>query len=174
MRSTAIVLSTLLPLAFAACSGSSGDTEPADMAGMTEAHNAARAAVMPAASPPIPPLTWSSTVASAAQSWANGCSFAHGGLDGYGQNIYATTGTAEPADVVKAWVAEAANYDYATNTCATGEVCGHYTQVVWRDSARLGCGVKDCTEGSPFGSGAWQLWVCDYDPPGNFDGEKPY
>ncbi|KAE8681937.1 hypothetical protein F3Y22_tig00111280pilonHSYRG00063 [Hibiscus syriacus] len=23
--------------------------------------------------------------------------------------------------------------------CASGKVCGHYTQVVWRDSVRLGC-----------------------------------
>jgi pathogenesis-related protein 1 len=141
------------------------------MRGMTEAHNAARAAVVPAASPDIPPLAWSSDVAGVAQAWADGCKFQHsGGV--YGENLYATTGSATPEAVVASWVSEDADYVYATNTCSA--VCGHYTQVVWRDSMHLGCGVTDCTESSPFGSGAWQLWVCNYDPPGNFDGEKPY
>jgi uncharacterized protein YkwD len=148
-----------------------GDTEPAAMAGMLEAHNAARASVMPAASPAIPPLVWSDTVAAAAQTWANNCMFAHN-TDGYGQNIFAGSGAYKPPAVVAAWVAEAANYDYANNSCSA--VCGHYTQVVWRDSAELGCGMAMCTENSPFSGGDWELWVCNYSPAGNFDGEKPY
>jgi pathogenesis-related protein 1 len=179
MRSLTIrslVLPALLTVSLAACSSSSsgagGDTEPASMAGMTEAHNAARAAVMPAATPEIPPLSWDGTVADYAQSWASGCQFMHSGGQ-YGENIYASTADTAPPDVVAAWVAEDADYDYATNTCTN--VCGHYTQVVWRDSVHLGCGVANCTTGSPFGgSGSWQLYVCDYDPPGNFDGMKPY
>jgi pathogenesis-related protein 1 len=173
---SSLLVPGLLVVSLAACSGSggsSGDTEPASMTGMTEAHNAARAAVMPAATPAIPPLSWSGTVADYAQNWASMCVFMHS-MGQYGENIYASTGDTAPPDVVAAWVAEAANYDYATNTCATNEVCGHYTQVVWRDSVSLGCGVESCTTGSPFGSGSWQIYVCDYDPPGNFDGMKPY
>jgi uncharacterized protein YkwD len=159
-------------LAIAACSSSSdGGGEPAAMAGMTAAHNAARANVTPAASPAIPPLVWSSDLAAVAQSWADGCKFGHSG-GAYGENIYATSGTATPNDVVAAWIAESAQYDYAANACSG--ICGHYTQVVWRASARLGCGVANCSSGSPFGGGAWQLWVCNYDPPGNYVGEKPY
>ena len=143
------------------------------MMGMTAAHNSARADVKPAANPAIPPLTWSGEVADYAQNWANNCQFMHsGGM--YGENIFAGTGTYKPAGVVTDWVSEDANYDYATNSCAGGEVCGHYTQVVWRDSTKLGCGVASCTDNSPFGGGSWQFWVCDYDPPGNFDGQKPY
>jgi uncharacterized protein YkwD len=162
----------------AACGGSgnggngpTGDTEPAKLAGITAAHNAARAAVRPAPSTPLPQLTWSGTVAATAQDWANHCQFKHsGGM--YGENIYASTGQSTPADVVGSWVSESANYDYASNQC--NGVCGHYTQVVWAASLRLGCGVADCTQNSPLGGGAWQLWVCNYDPPGNFVGEKPY
>jgi pathogenesis-related protein 1 len=152
-------------------SGGSGDTEPAAMKGMTAAHNAARAAVVPAASPSIPPLSWSGTVADTAQAWADNCQFMHSGGQ-YGENIFAGSGSYAPADVVAAWVSEDAGYDYATNSCS--DVCGHYTQVVWRDSKDLGCGVTNCTDNSPFGGGAWQMWVCNYDPPGNFNGEKPY
>ncbi len=173
-----ILGSALLALPLVACSsgssgGGGGDTEPADVAGITAAHNAARAAVMPAAVPALPALTWSGTVAESAQSWASGCQFMHSGGP-YGQNIYAGTADATPQEVVDAWVAEVKSYDYATNTCAANEVCGHYTQVVWRDSTSLGCGVASCTANSPFGGGTWQLWVCNYDPPGNYVGQKPY
>ncbi len=148
-----------------------GDTEPAKMMGMTAAHNAARAAVAPAANPAIPPLAWNSTVAAFAQTYSDNCVFAHSNGP-YGENIYATSGGASPQSVVQSWVSEAANYDYANNSCSG--TCGHYTQVVWRDTVHLGCGVTNCNTNSPFGSGAWQFWVCDYDPPGNFNNMKPY
>ena len=155
-------------------SGSTTDPEPPDMVGMTAAHNAARAAVVPSATPPLPQMAWSSTVAASAQAWANNCVFADTGPP-YGSNAFAGTGTYTPAEVVASWVSEDADYDYATNTCAQGKECGHYTQVVWRDSVGLGCGMATCTKNSPFGgSGAWQLWICNYDPPGNYVGEKPY
>lgn len=143
------------------------------MVGMTAAHNAARAAVMPAASPPLPPMTWSSTVAATAQAWTNNCVFADTN-NGYGSNAFAGTGTYTPAQVVQAWVSEDAYYNYANNTCASGKECGHYTQVVWRDSVQLGCGMTNCTKNNPFGSGPWQLWVCNYNPAGNYVGQKPY
>jgi hypothetical protein len=172
MRSTPRSLSAiLLLLSLAACSRGGGEAEPVDVAGITAAHNAARAAVMPPADPAIPPLVWSGAVADVAQAWADHCTFMHsGGM--YGENIYASTNAATAQAVVDAWVAEARGYDYATDTCSG--TCGHYTQVVWRDSARLGCGVASCTQSSPFGGGSWQLWVCNYDPPGNFAGMKPY
>ena len=161
--------------ASAAGASPGGDSEPPDETGMTAAHNAARAAVMPAASPAIPPLVWSATVAQSAQAWADQCNFMHSG-NPYGENIYAGAGSnATPQMVVDDWVGEAKDYDYAANTCSSSGVCGHYTQVVWRKSTKLGCGMTHCTKNSPFpGFAAWQLWVCEYDPPGNFNGEKPY
>jgi uncharacterized protein YkwD len=151
--------------------GGGTGSEPAALAGITAAHNMARANVSPPAAMPIPPLTWSDTVAATAQAWANNCMFKHSGGQ-YGENIFATSGTAKPSDVVDSWVSEKANYDYANNSCSG--VCGHYTQVVWAASLHLGCGVANCTQNSPFGSGNWQFWVCNYDPPGNFNGERPY
>src|SRR5450432_466707 len=93
-----------------------GDSEPAAEMGMTAAHNAARAAVSPAASPTIPPLAWSGTVAASAQAWADQCNFKHSG-NPYGENIYAGAGQeATPQQVVDSWVSEAKSYDYAANT----------------------------------------------------------
>jgi len=148
-----------------------GDGEPPALQGMTEAHNAARANVDPPADPPISPLTWSAELAAVAQSYADQCTWEHSGGP-YGENLYATSGSAAPADVVASWVAEATSYDHAANSCS--DVCGHYTQVVWAASQRIGCGVANCTEGSPLGSSSWQFWVCNYDPPGNYIGERPY
>ena len=145
--------------------------EPAELEGITAAHNDARASVDPPASPPIPPLEWDPTLAAYAQSWADGCVWQHSSGP-YGENLYANSATVAGADVVAGWVAEEADYDYASNSCAN--VCGHYTQVVWRNSARLGCGMAYCASGAPWGGGAWSMWVCSYDPPGNYNGQKPY
>lgn len=152
---------------------SMGDDEPAAMNGMTAAHNAARANVTPPASTPIPPLSWSGNLAAVAQAYAEKCVWEHS-MGEYGENLYASAGQeTTPGDVVTSWVSEVAEYDYSTNGCSG--VCGHYTQVVWADSSKLGCGVANCTTGSPFdGFPEWQIWVCNYDPPGNFNGEKPY
>jgi hypothetical protein len=71
------------------------------------------------------------------------------------------------------WASEADDYHYDTNTCSGA--CGHYTQMVWDDTRRLGCGYKMCTTGSPFnGFPTWHFWVCDYDPRGNLNGIRPY
>ncbi len=151
----------------------SASNEPAELNGITAAHNEARASVVPAAATPLTPLTWDAGIAATAQAYAENCVFEHSGGQ-YGENLYANTGTTTPQEVVAGWVSEVADYDYASNSCSG--VCGHYTQVVWADSLRLGCGVAICdASSSPFGSGqSWQNWVCNYDPPGNFIGEQPY
>jgi pathogenesis-related protein 1 len=46
-------------------------------------------------------------------------------------------------------------------------LCGHYTQVVWKNSMEVGGGMAICDNKS-------QVWVCNYNPPGNVEGEKPY
>ena len=86
-----------------------------------------------------------------------------------------TPDTWTTAQVVKGWADEAADYDYASNTLHAGKVCGHYTQVVWRNTKAVGCATRLCTKNSPFGGKfpTWQLWVCNYAPPGNCVGRSP-
>ncbi len=75
-----------------------------------------------------------------------------------------TGGTATPHQVVAAWADEAREYDHGTNSCSG--VCGHYTQIVWRTTRAVGCAV---------GSDAHrQVWVCEYEPAGNWVGYRPY
>lgn len=147
--------------------------EPERVAGITAAHNEVRANVSPAPASPMPPLTWDGELAAVAQAYAERCVFEHSSND-YGENLFASAGRpSTPQEVVTSWASEVSMYDYATGDCSG--VCGHYTQVVWADSLRLGCGVATCTTGSPFeGFAEWEHWVCNYDPPGNWVGEKPY
>ena len=147
---------------------SPGDPEPGRLAGITQAHNDARRAKG------VADLTWSSELAAAAQSWADqmaeGCFFKHSG-NGYGENLYGASpaGRATGADAVTGWVSEEQWYDYASNTCSAppDDSCGHYTQVVWAASTKLGCAMAACADGS------WEYVVCNYDPPGN-NGKHPY
>jgi hypothetical protein len=161
------------------------DTEPAAFAGITAQHNSTRANATPTPNPRLANLCWNDVVAGHAQAWAGNCSFSHDprlGTLGEGQNIYAAAvssgfPTTAAQDAEPAWAAEAANYDYATNTCALGQVCGHYTQIVWRSTAFLGCGIQNCTTNSPFvgfPNPDWTFVVCNYEPPGNFVGQRPY
>lgn len=154
----------------------------ADARAGLDLHNCARKTVDPAPTTPMPMLTWDSTAASTAQAWANGCTYAHGGHAGYGQNIYADAGLGThyiPATLAGAslsWASEEPNFNYTSNTCVGGQ-CGHYTQMVWSTTTKVGCGQKACTTGSPFvgfPSPNWNFIVCDYAPPGNYTGQKPY
>lgn len=145
---------------------------------MLAAHNAVRARAMPAPSPALPLLTWSEAAASKATAWAQGCRFEHNpGLgNAFGENLFAGSGPARsPAAVVNAWESERADYELSANRCAPGKQCGHYTQLVWRASTGVGCASQTCSANSPFGGSApWTLVVCDYAPPGNFVGQRPY
>jgi uncharacterized protein YkwD len=130
---------------------------------MISAHNAVRARVGVAA------LKWSDKLAEVAQKWADHLAMngqlAHSQNPNYGENLYEISGAAAtPAIVVNVWTAEARDYDYSSNSCHG--VCGHYTQVVWRDTKEVGCGKGQ-------GRGR-EVWVCEYDPPGNWEGKKPY
>ena len=129
------------------------------------AHNAARAAVG------VGPVSWDNTVAAYAQNYANqrigDCKLVHSGGP-YGENLFWGSGREyTAADAVNLWVSEKQWYDYSTNTCAAGKVCGHYTQVVWRDSTHIGCARVTCNSGAIF-------IICNYYPPGNIVGERPY
>ena len=59
------------------------------------------------------------------------------------------------------WDGESAYYTFSGNQCVSGQVCGHYTQIIWATTERLGCGFASCTSFSGF-SGSGDVWVCQY------------
>ncbi|CAN8257959.1 unnamed protein product [Cochlearia groenlandica] len=127
------------------------------------AHNQARSLVG------VGPIQWDERIASVARAYAdrlrgNNCNLVHSGGP-YGENLAWASPELSGIGAVNMWVNERANYNYASNTC--NGVCGHYTQVVWRNSVRVGCGKTKCNNGG-------SLVVCNYDPPGNYVNQKPY
>jgi pathogenesis-related protein 1 len=168
-------IAALATFTFAACAaGGTGTALTGDeQQRMIAAHDAARAAVDPAPATPLPAMAWSDDAAAVAAAWAARCAFEHNPDPGErGENLafFSTNLASTPEMVVQGWADEAEFYDYDANTCAAGEQCGHYTQVVWRDTTRVGCAKAECTIQGFEGL----FWVCDYEPPGNFVGERPY
>ncbi|GKV24298.1 hypothetical protein SLEP1_g33925 [Rubroshorea leprosula] len=131
---------------------------------LINAHNSARAAVG------VGPMTWDPTLAAYAQNYLNkhigDCKMVHSGGP-YGENLAWSSGDLTGVAAVQMWVNEKADYNYQSNSCAAGKVCGHYTQVVWRKSVRLGCAKVRCNNGGT-------LISCNYDPRGNISGQRPY
>lgn len=130
---------------------------------MLQAHNSIRRSLG------VPQLTWSDRLSERAQEWAQTLlkkgQFSHHPKSAYGENLFEMTGAhASPTQVVDEWASESNNYDYRFNRC--NGMCGHYTQIVWRDTKEVGCGVARGIRR--------EVWVCEYNPPGNWIGERPY
>ncbi|ESQ47923.1 hypothetical protein EUTSA_v10022205mg [Eutrema salsugineum] len=131
-----------------------------------EAHNEARNEVG------LSPLVWDDEVAAYASSYANqrisDCAMVHSNGP-FGENIAWSSGDMSAEDASEMWIDEKKYYDYNSNTCndPNGGTCLHYTQVVWQNTLRLGCAKVVCNSGGTF-------ITCNYDPPGNYIGVKPY
>lgn len=152
-----------------------------DSVAIVDAHNKLRAEVGIEEK-----LSYSPVLAAAAQAWAdklkqtNHCQMRHSKPNGqYGENLYWesalswSNGRKEllnvtPDRVVDLWGREKANYDYSSNQCTQGKMCGHYTQIVWRTTTSVGCGMAVCEDTKE------QVWACQYLPTGNLIGRKPY
>lgn len=114
-------------------------------------------------------LRWSPELAQVAAKWAkelknNKCAFEHSKYQ-YGENLFmGTAGAFDAKYVVDSWGSEKEDYNYVKNKCR--KVCGHYTQMVWKSTTKVGCAKITCD--------GMDIWVCEYDPPGNYVGQKPY
>lgn len=74
------------------------------------------------------------------QHLANTNTLVHRNPQVYGENIFKATGwdiTAE--EIMKTWYDEEKQYKYTDAKFST--MCGHFTQIVWKDSKLLGVGA---------------------------------
>ncbi len=175
----------LLTLLFTGCSGGRSVTYESpgkvykaqnginknDIKVLLREHNRVRADVG------VGKLAWSDKLGRYAQAWANHlaattCRMKHRPNKGkwqqhYGENLFiGTAGFYSVREAVLAWESEKADYHYGTFTGNSRKPIGHYTQVVWKDSSKVGCGQALCKGNL--------IVACNYDPPGNYIGEKPY
>ncbi|MCF8231911.1 MAG: hypothetical protein K9J27_06940 [Bacteroidales bacterium] len=127
-------------------------------------------------------LQWSNELAEYAREWAGvlakeyGCNIRHRPRHGkytqqYGENIYIMWGgEPEVKDVLQSWGEEKVYYNgEPIGNIKSDHTTGHYTQIVWNETKRVGCARVKCNKNR-----GTYIWVCNYDPPGNWVGEKPY
>ncbi len=141
------------------CPGNNTLTET-EINEILEAHNKARADLK------LPPLTWDCKLANLAQEWAARGEFEHRPDNDFGENLSAfADANKSPASGIQGWMLEKPFWNNTDAKCEEGKVCYHYTQVVWKDSAKVGCGINRAV------TGKWKtIFVCNYDPAGNYPG----
>lgn len=128
-------------------------------------------------------LVWSDQLADYALEWAevlakeHNCNIRHRPRSGeytqrFGENIYIMWG-GEPKveDVMQNWAAEEKIHykGEPIGSIKSNHPTGHYTQIVWHKTRRFGCARVMCEKNR-----GTYIWVCNYDPPGNWVGQKPY
>ncbi|XP_037540507.1 peptidase inhibitor 16, partial [Nematolebias whitei] len=119
---------------------------------------------------------WDSSLKLMAEAYAAKCIWNHNPeLEETGENLYAGTGPLDFAQAVEKWFMEHLDYDFQNNTCDEVKMCGHYTQMVWADTHRVGCAFHLCDKMDGLD---WEdrtsFLVCNYFPAGNYEGVRPY
>lgn len=134
-----------------------------------DAHNAERAEFGSA------PLEWDSGLASQARVWAQKLAregrirhASYEARNGRGENLWmGTRGYFRPAQMIASFASEKRYFRAGTfpNVSTTGRWSdvGHYTQIVWRDTRKVGCALE---QGRQF-----DVLVCRYWPAGNIAGK---
>ncbi|XP_012937597.1 serotriflin [Aplysia californica] len=137
---------------------------------IVDLHNQLRARVQPPATNMLK-LSWDDELAMLAQKWAEACDKEDGELhhDTYrsipgrfsvGQNLM--MGGKNFKGGINGWYIEHKDYTYGEKTGPAEfarALIGHYTQLAWARTYKIGCGAADC-DGRSF-------FVCNYGPAGN-------
>jgi uncharacterized protein YkwD len=166
MRKIRLILAAALAAATPCLAGAVDRTSTLD-ARLLAAHNRERTALG------VPALVWDARLARDAQAWAaqlaRSGTMVHAAHTDDGENLWAGTSRRySPEEMVGLWLAEKRDYrpGIFPNVSKSGDFAavGHYTQVIWRTTERVGCAVAD--------NGREEFLVCRYARPGNVIGER--
>ncbi|KAL6785795.1 hypothetical protein ACKKBG_A00170 [Auxenochlorella protothecoides x Auxenochlorella symbiontica] len=117
-------------------------------------HNTARAAHG------SKPLVWSATVARSATKWAERCIWSHSQSE-YGENILMSWGTSTTCSMAMEYWYDNERDDYSYANPGYQPDAGHFSQVVWKATSQLGCGIAACDASTapPSVRGPWTMMV---------------
>jgi len=108
-------------------------------------------------------IQWSNELAQQAQDWviivAKKDKMLHSSLV-YGENIYSSSANVNPAHIVDRWASEKEFYHGDVLTNKNYHLFGHYTQIIWSSTTKVGCATAISKSGKHY-------WVCLYSPAGN-------
>jgi hypothetical protein len=95
----------------------------------------------------------------------------HSGTTGVGENLaYWRGSNASLSTMIEMWEQEKKLFQFGTFPDVSSDgnwlSVAHYTQMVWRDTTQVGCGVGN--------NGKTDFLVCWYSPQGNYIGRVPY
>ncbi|HEV2568968.1 CAP family protein [Sphingomonas sp.] len=126
----------------------------------------------------VRPLQWDDRLAAQAQAWADHLArtgkFEHSPANPFdgataGENLWTgTKGAYSPEEMVGYWIDEKADFKPgvfpAVSRSGDLQAVGHYTQLIWRQTTRIGCGIASTS--------ADDILVCRYMVSGNVIGER--
>ncbi|XP_012579534.1 PREDICTED: peptidase inhibitor 16 isoform X3 [Condylura cristata] len=177
MHSSYNLLALLPPLLLllVAATGPAGALTDDEKHVMVELHNRYRAQASPSAANMLQ-MRWDESLAAFAKAYAEQCVWGHNKERGRrGENLFAITDKGVDVPLaVEEWHQERQHYNLSAATCEPGQMCGHYTQVVWAKTERIGCGSHFCETLQGVEETNIHLLVCNYEPPGNVKGQRPY
>lgn len=126
------------------------------------------------------PVTWDPELARAGRDHANKCQFNHDQVPkGMGNNIHSMAGSGGQFQVtahstLDGYAAEFKDFNWDTYDLGSngGPMVGHFTQMVWKSTTKIGCGWSfNCSPGQlgyqGFDAGKAFMSSCMYSPPGN-------
>ncbi|XP_068588234.1 peptidase inhibitor 16-like [Cebidichthys violaceus] len=141
---------------------------------LVELHNHYRGQVSPSASAMLP-LRWDPSLKVIAEGYAAKCIWNHNPeLEDTGENLYVGTGPLDLREALEKWFLEHLDYDFQNNSCDEDQMCGHYTQMVWADTHRVGCAFHLCNNMEGLDWERVSYLVCNYYPAGNYEDERPF
>lgn len=123
----------------------------------------------------VPQLTWDGSLADAAQRWTDvtaplGQLCHDPNPNDQGENLADSPSVAAG---VLGWYSEKSEYDRnpgpVSSLTGNWQIWGHYSQMVWSSTQRVGCGQAASAQ---FAGNV--VLNCRYSPPGNFEGQLPY
>ncbi|KMT06173.1 hypothetical protein BVRB_7g162460 [Beta vulgaris subsp. vulgaris] len=122
----------------------------------------------------VSPLIWDKRLARFARRHASklvaNCSMVHSSGQ-YGENLFwGKLDHWTPARIVEDWAKESEDFNVKDGKCKKDWTeCGHFTQIVWADTIRVGCHRLKC-----IGENKGYIGICNYDPPGNVVEHSPF
>ncbi|XP_043572711.1 peptidase inhibitor 16-like [Chiloscyllium plagiosum] len=140
---------------------------------LVDAHNKFRSSASDASN--MLTMKWDGHLEKVAKKYASKCLWKHNINRGnVGENLFATNGPLDPATGVEDWYLEIFDYTYENMSCTPGKMCGHYTQVVWATTNKVGCASYFCDHLQGLENKNLSILVCNYAPPGNIVGSRPF